>query len=292
MEVRVAKNAGFCFGVKRAVDSCYQKAEEQSGRKIYTYGPIVHNSLVVKELSGLGVEVIRDEEEFHRLREEGLLQNASILIRAHGISDREMQEIQSVPGVDIVDNTCPYVAKIHDIVREHEARGERILVTGDPGHPEVKGIVGSLSREAICVRETADLEALSIPENEKICVVSQTTFNLQKFEDIVDILKKKLYDVTVVNTICNATQRRQAETLALARDCDAMIVIGGTDSSNTAKLYDICHSECRATYYIQCLDDLKLLTIDDSVRCIGITAGASTPKTIIEEVLNYVRTEF
>ena len=292
MEVVLCENAGFCFGVKRAVDTVYELCAHETGKSIYTYGPIVHNDRVVTELAALGVTVIRDEEELRNLKERGALDNSCIVIRAHGISDPLMAEIESIPGVSVTDATCPYVRKIHEIVREHERKGERIVVTGDPDHPEVKGITGCLGKEALVIRTAEEARILSLPEDTKICVVSQTTFHQQKFEDIVEILKKKLYDISVVNTICNATQRRQSETAEIARKCDAMIVIGSRSSSNSRKLFDIAESECRATYFIQCLDDLKLLTIDNSVRCIGITAGASTPKTIIEEVLNYVRTEF
>lgn len=292
MKVKTVKTAGFCFGVQRAVDTVYELAGKADGKRIFTYGPIVHNGQVTEELEKMGVSVIKDRKELLSMKESGILSGSSVIIRAHGISDEEMALFTGIPDLTLHDATCPYVSKIHEIVRKHVAQNETVIVTGDPEHPEVKGITGCAKGHALVLPDCASAEAFAPLSEQPYCVVSQTTFNLQKFEDIVEILKNKLYDVSVVNTICNATQRRQSETLALARECDAMIVIGGKNSSNTAKLYDICHSECRATYYIQCLDDLKLLTIDDSVRCIGITAGASTPKTIIEEVLNYVRTEF
>ena len=292
MKVKAAKSAGFCFGVQRAVDTVRREALSGRYKHIFTYGPVVHNIMVTGELADMGVKIAAGIEEIRELSKEDGLSDSCIIIRAHGISDSEYDILNSIRGLTVVDATCPYVAKIHDIVREHSLMGETVIVTGDPDHPEVKGITGCIKGEYFVIPDTESAELFELSPEKKVCLVSQTTFNHQKFEDIVDILKKKLYYVTVVNTICNATLRRQSETLLLSRECDAMIVIGGRDSSNTRKLYDICRSVCRATYFIQCSDDLKLVTIDDSVRCIGITAGASTPKTIIEEVLNYVRTEF
>ncbi|MCQ2401025.1 MAG: 4-hydroxy-3-methylbut-2-enyl diphosphate reductase [Lachnospiraceae bacterium] len=292
MEVKVAATAGFCYGVSRAVSTVYEQLKKCPDKKIFTYGPIVHNDSVVSELNDRGVRVINDREELSGMAGSGELTDSICVIRAHGIGNDEMELLKQVKGLEIVDATCPFVTKIHTIVEEHHKLGEQIIVTGDRSHPEVMGIIGCVSNDAIVISEPEDAKLLSIAPNQKICLVSQTTFNARKFEDIVEILKNKMYDIRIVNTICNATQRRQSEAAALSRECDAMIVIGGRNSSNTAKLFDICRSSCRATYYIQCLDDLRKVAIRNSVRCIGITAGASTPKTIIEEVLNYVRTEF
>ena len=291
-EIRVAETAGFCFGVDRAVNEVYRCLREHPFKKICTYGPIVHNESVVAELTGLGVEIINDRAELERILSLNKPDETVLIIRAHGISCKEKEYLESLKGLTVVDATCPYVSKIHETVRTAYGEGYRILVTGDPGHPEVKGIVGCVGGDATVISSPDDAEKFSCAPDTKLKLVSQTTFNLRKFEDIVEIFKIKLYDVSIVNTICNATQRRQAEAAELSRECDVMIVIGGKDSSNTAKLYEICRSECQATYYIQCLDDLSRVAIGSSVRCIGITAGASTPKTIIEEVLKYVRTEF
>jgi 4-hydroxy-3-methylbut-2-enyl diphosphate reductase len=323
MKVRLARTAGFCYGVERAVDmvceevkrkqaSCGGKdTDGQAGAKIYTYGPIVHNDSVVKELESQGVSVIRDLDDLREKCGKSMMEGASVVIRAHGVG-QEVMDILTDPrwGIRVVDATCPFVKKIHDIVREHHAAGEKIIITGTESHPEVQGILGQIGFDAAVIESMEDAGRLaedistgrcgairseSRPEDNvlpaRYCVVSQTTFNTEKFKDIVDFLKKQLYYVTVVNTICNATQLRQKEALALSRECDAMIVIGGKHSSNTAKLYDICSKECSATYFIESLDDLNE-TIDQSVRCFGITAGASTPKTIIQEVLKYVRDEF
>ncbi len=290
-EVRLAKTAGFCYGVQRAVDMV-NKAADEGGRKIYTYGPIVHNETVVEELSKKGVKVISDDRELKSLLESGELKDAAVVIRAHG-APREIFELIEKSGlsIEIIDATCPHVKRIHDIVVERRAAGDRIAVSGDPSHPEVIGILGQIDGDAAVLPDGDAAEVFSLPPGEKLTLVSQTTQSVTKFQDIVDILHKKRYYTTVIDTICNATQRRQSEAYELARTCDAMLVIGGRNSSNTRKLYDICHSECKRTYLIQSITDIKG-TIDHSVRCVGITAGASTPRSIIEEVLEYVRNEF
>lgn len=299
MKVKLAATAGFCYGVERAVNMVYHEIEERGQSDgVYTLGPIVHNDMVVNDLVAHGVKVISDTKALRELAESGRLSGRTVVIRAHGTGDEE-RKLLSASGARVVDATCPHVSRIHDIVREHHAKGELIVVTGSPDHPEVRGILGCIGNDAVVIDDREEAEkmlddplTLERFSGETVCIVSQTTFNLTKFEDIVDIFKKKLYHTLVVNTICNATQRRQMEAAALSAECDAMIVIGGRNSSNTAKLFGICDSLCEATYFIQCLDDLKKVTIKDSVRCVGITAGASTPKNIIEEVLNYVRTEF
>ena len=298
MEIKVAKTAGFCYGVQRAVDTVYNAVEESKNEnkadkagRIYTYGPIVHNDIVVNDLRNKGVGIIEDEDSLRRMLDDGSLQNSTIIIRAHGVGKNIYDLINSSKdNIKLLDATCPYVKKIHELVRDAYQKGERIVITGSRSHPEVIGILGQINNDAITVENINEAEAVILPENEPVCLVSQTTFNLEKFEDIVAIFQKKRYDIRVLNTICNATKQRQIEARSLAKESDIMIVIGGKNSSNTAKLYDICKSECKNTYYVQSKEDLSIEA--DSVRCVGITAGASTPKTIIEEVLNYVRHEF
>jgi len=276
-----AKTAGFCPGVKRAVEMVYEQVRKNGGTKIYTYGPIIHNEEVVKDLRSKGVLVIEDEEGLDRV-DEGI-----IVIRSHGVERRIYEKLKS-KDLTIVDATCRFVKRIHDIVREESESGRFILIIGNPGHPEVIGIRGWAGERSAVVQNVEDVENFPINRGEKVCVVSQTTFNYNKFKDLVEIISKKSYDVNVVNTICNATKERQAEALDIARHADAMIVIGDKHSSNTQKLYEICERECKATYYIQTLDDLNLNQLR-SVETVGITAGASTPNNIIEEVQNNVR---
>ena len=291
MEIKLAKTAGFCYGVQRAVDMVEEALSAHPEGKIYTYGPIVHNDLVVEGLKKRGVGVIPDFAELRRLAGSGELSGATVVIRAHGVGEEVYGLLRKAgAGIRIADATCPFVKKIHKIVREHYAAGEQIVVTGSPSHPEVVGILGQIGGDAVVIEDAGEADKTGFTGDKILCVVSQTTFSLQKFEDIVAIFKKKQYNMHIINTICNATQMRQTEAAELAGKCDAMIVIGGRNSSNTAKLCEICQSECKKTYFIQSAEDLDETL--NSVRCVGITAGASTPKSIIEEVLNYVRNEF
>ena len=275
MVVTVAKTAGFCFGVKRAVEKVYEQIGKTE-KPIYTYGPIIHNEQVVGDLQEKGVEVIDTLEELKTIRD------AVVVIRSHGVG-KDVYDILKENGVEIVDATCPYVKKIHRIVEKQTAEGRRVLIVGSEDHPEVQGIKGWGDERTKVIENMDDFRRLELPEDEKLCIVSQTTFNYKKFQDLVEKISKTRYDITVLNTICNATQERQVEAMRIASQVDVMLVIGGKHSSNTQKLYDICRKECKNTYYIQTLGDFNPECIS-SVRSVGITAGASTPNNIIEEV--------
>ena len=283
MKVIKAKTAGFCFGVKRAVDTVYEQVDTCSG-PIYTYGPIIHNEEVVKDMESKGVVVLRTEEELDDIS------GGTVIIRSHGVEKRIYDKLEA-KGIRIVDATCPFVKKIHNIVQKESAAGKYILIIGSPDHPEVIGIRGWSGEHAAVIQNADDIENIDFSKNRKICVVSQTTFNYNKFKDLVEIIKKKSYDIIVLNTICNATKERQTEAESIAESVDAMIVIGDKHSSNTQKLFEICRKACNNTYYIQTLDDLDLNQLG-SVETVGITAGASTPNNIIEEVQNNVRIIF
>lgn len=274
MEVQLAKTAGFCFGVKRAVDMVYKEAGNHI--KVYTYGPIIHNEEVVKDLEKKGVSVIKNEEELEKITE------GTVIIRSHGIPKRIYEKMEE-KHLRIVDATCPFVKKIHHIVQEKSNEKEDIVIVGNNNHPEVEGIKGWCTTEAVVIETTKEAEGYVAKNEKNVCIVSQTTFNYKKFQELVEIISKKGYDIIALNTICNATEERQTETRQLARVSDAMIVIGGKNSSNTQKLYEICKKECKNTYYIQTLVDLDLEQFK-SFRSVGITAGASTPNNIIKEV--------
>ena len=278
MEVILAKTAGFCFGVKRAVDTVYKEAGKKN---VYTYGPIIHNSEVVNDLKKKGVEVINSREELEALEE------GTVIIRSHGVA-REIYDLIHEKGLELVDATCPFVRKIHKIVEKAGNDGDQVIIVGSEHHPEVQGIKGWCTGEVHIISDAEQFEGIDL--NKPTTLVSQTTFNYKKFKDIVDIFSKKSYDIDVMNTICNATEERQTEAAAIAGDSDAMIVIGGKHSSNTQKLYEICKNVCPDTHFIQTLDDLDLKQFQ-SFRSVGITAGASTPNTIIKEVQSYVRNE-
>lgn len=277
MEIKVAKTAGFCFGVERAVDKVY----EQAGKKnIYTYGPIIHNETVVEDLEKKGVKVLHNIEELEELKE------GTVVIRSHGVA-KDVYDLMDKKGLQFVDATCPYVKKIHNIVKKASEEGQQVLIIGNPKHPEVEGIYGWCESKPFVVESMEELEKMeknNIFEGKKLCIVAQTTFNYKKFQDLVAFLSKKSYDISVFNTICNATEERQAEVRQLSKEVDAMIVIGGKSSSNTQKLYEISKRECANTYYIQTLDDLDFTMFNESINSVGITAGASTPNNIIKEV--------
>ena len=284
MEVKVAKTAGFCFGVKRAVATVYDQLEKNRDKNIYTYGPIIHNDEVIKDVVSRGGKVIYSEEELDEI-EDGI-----VIIRSHGVPKRIYDKIKD-RGLEVVDATCPFVKKIHNIVSKESKAGKQIVIIGNDKHPEVIGIKGWSETPVIVIETVEDIERYMVDIDKRVCIVSQTTFNYKKFEELVEIISKRGYDISVLNTICNATTERQTEAKSIAEGVDAMIVIGDKKSSNTQKLFEICNKACNNTYYIQTLDDLELNQLG-FVNTVGITAGASTPNNIIEEVQNNVRINF
>ncbi len=280
MEVILAKKAGFCPGVNMAVRIAYEEAEKGniSGKKVYTFGPIIHNEEVTGDLSEKGVDIINSIEELSSL------EPSKIIIRSHGVG-RDVVETAEGFGHEIIDATCPFVKNIHKIVDKDSKNGNIVIIIGDKNHPEVKGICGWCNNEPYVINSPEEINFLPDFDEKLITIVAQTTFNLKKFKDMVELLKKRYYNVFVYKTICNATEERQNEARDIAEKADAMIVIGGRNSSNTQKLYEISKKECANTYYIQTLVDLDL-TAFESVSRVGITAGASTPNYIIKEVHN------
>ena len=288
MNVKVAETAGFCFGVQRAVDRVYELIGSDAA-PIYTLGPIIHNEEVVSDLEKKGVAVICEKDL-------GSLKGGTVVIRSHGVGRRVYNTIKKY-GLGYVDVTCPFVLKIHKIVERESSRGAHIVIIGDPDHPEVQGICGWCQGPYTVIKNQEEADAFVPPKGKKISIVSQTTFNYNKFKDLVEILCKKRYDnnvlniLNILNTICNATEERQKEAKAIAGEVDTMLVVGGRHSSNTQKLFEICKKECGNTYYIQTPVDLD----SEMFQCssyVGITAGASTPKKIIEEVQEHVRIKF
>ncbi|MCR5293388.1 MAG: bifunctional 4-hydroxy-3-methylbut-2-enyl diphosphate reductase/30S ribosomal protein S1 [Eubacterium sp.] len=279
MEVIVAKKAGFCFGVEKAVSTAFSSCEEYKakGIPVYTYGQIIHNEEVIKRLENSGVGMLESLDELENISE------CAVIIRSHGVSRAEMERI-TASGNIVIDTTCPFVSHIHKIVDEKSSDGGIIIIIGSHNHPEVEGTKGWCNSEPYIISDESEIENLPDFGDKSITVVGQTTFSLQKFQYLVELLQKKYYNVNVCKTICNATEERQQETADLAKTVDAMIVIGGRNSSNTQKLYDISRSICKNTYYIQTLVDLEETSFE-SFRRVGITAGASTPNYIIKEVL-------
>ena len=282
MKVELAKSAGFCFGVEKAVNTVYEEAKKGNDI-VYTLGPIIHNEEVVKDMKKRGVEAVKIEDL-------ASLPKGTVIIRSHGVS-RDIFNFVKRSGHRVVDATCPFVKKIHAIVSVQSGKGKTVVIIGNPEHPEVMGIRGWGDENTYAVENIEQFINLGLKKDEEIIIVAQTTFNHKKFQEIIDKISILGYDVRCFNTICNATQERQAEAKKIASNVDAMIVIGDKKSSNTGKLVEICQEECKNTVFIQTLEDLDygaLLSVDS----VGITAGASTPKHIIEEVQNIVRFKF
>ncbi|MBQ3266233.1 MAG: bifunctional 4-hydroxy-3-methylbut-2-enyl diphosphate reductase/30S ribosomal protein S1 [Ruminococcus sp.] len=277
-EIIVAGTAGFCFGVRRAVKLAFDAADRyHSG---CTLGPIIHNKEMVKELSDRGVDVVHSVGEINGRK--------PVIIRSHGVERSVYEQLDSM-GIEYIDATCPFVAKIHQIVVEMSRKGYTILLAGDENHPEVQGILSNCIGSYYVFQNEEDLKR--IPEiippenNNDVCIVAQTTFNEDFWKKCIIFLKKLYTNAKIFDTICNATSKRQAEAHTLSMKCDSMIVVGDRSSSNTNKLYAICKNNCERTYLIETAADLDAAMFADA-GTIGVTAGASTPERIIKEVLD------
>ncbi len=277
MKITLADTAGFCFGVKRAVDTVYELVEQ--GKKVCTLGPIIHNPQLVADLEEKGVRVIEDVTEAE--------DDEILVIRSHGVPESVLERTVKC-NVETVDATCPFVSKIHKIVKNASLAGETVLIAGDASHKEVIGIVGHTKGKVYVFEDEISLENLikSHPELETdpVCVVSQTTFNEKIWQKTEILLKKYCTNRKIFDTICNATSMRQAEAARLSKENDTMVVIGGRHSSNTKKLYDVCLMNCKNTVLIETADELKPEIFEDA-DAIGVVAGASTPAAIIKEAI-------
>lgn len=278
LDIILAKTAGFCFGVDRALKKVYDNLDDKN---LYTYGPIIHNRQVVDELAEEGVQVI---EDLNRLSEYPV---GHIIVRSHGISEAEQRMIEASP-FDLIDATCPYVKRIHKIVSKASSEGHGVIIAGDRHHPEVTGIAGWGGVDVRYVASLQDVEILDVDSDKTYQVVAQTTFNHSLYEEIINALHLKNFRVIINETICSATEERQSEALEIASKADLMIVIGGKHSSNTRKLYEISKTQCEDTFHIESIEEFELNALWGH-DVIGITAGASTPKKLIEEVISNVR---
>ena len=274
-KITVAKTAGFCFGVNRAVDMVYKAIDK--GNKVVTLGPIIHNPDVVNDMENKGVRVISSVSDANP--------DETVVIRSHGVPYSVIEELKT-KGLEYIDATCPFVSRIHKIVREKSAEGFVILIAGDSSHPEVKGIVGNALNEPFVFNDFADLKEIFEKNTnflqKKVAIIAQTTYNNTLWGKCIEFTKNNCEQPQIYNTICNATSDRQTEAAKLAAESDTMIVIGGRESSNTTKLCEICSEYCKC-YHIENADELCGIDLSDSYS-IGVTAGASTPAYIIKEV--------
>lgn len=270
--IRVAESAGFCFGVKRAIEMAYEAIGVEP--KLYSYGQLIHNKTVTDNLASKGLEIVESLDG---------LTEGTLLIRSHGVGKALYDEAEA-KGLKILDGTCPFVKKIHDIVHDKLAEGMGIIIVGDGTHPEVIGINGWCENAAVILEDEEAAKTKEISEKEKYAVVVQTTFRQAKFDKILEILQDRDVNMEVHNTICSATEKRQTEAEELSKTVDKMIVIGGKNSSNTQKLVEICAKNCGNTVHIETICDLVLNNFGKDDK-IGIIAGASTPPAIIKEVV-------
>lgn len=277
MEITLAKTAGFCFGVNRAVNLVYELLEK--GERVCTLGPIIHNPQLVSELEEKGVRIVNSPSEV----KEGEI----LVIRSHGVELDVLNQADAL-GVRVADATCPFVSKIHKIVYENSREGFITIIAGDKNHQEVKGIIGHCTGECYVVSGVEELEELlnNNPDfkEKNLILVSQTTFNAEIWAKTQKFLKKVCTNAKIFDTICNATSMRQEEAGTLSRTKDAIVVVGGRHSSNTAKLFDVCKANCSRTYYVEEASELSGIDFGDAAS-VGVVAGASTPAGIIKEVI-------
>jgi (E)-4-hydroxy-3-methyl-but-2-enyl pyrophosphate reductase len=279
MSVILAETAGFCMGVKRAVDLVLDIAQRKGKANIYTYGPLIHNPQTVELLRNRGVIPIRRLDEIPDSEQE-----ATLVIRAHGISPDERKKIRE-KGVRIIDATCPRVAHVQAIIKKHARKDDTILIIGDANHPEVMGLLGYAYGKGMILNSLDDVAHL--PDLERVCVVAQTTQNIDQFNEIVAALRERFADAVVFDTICDSTDKRQSEVKRMAAQADAMVVVGGRNSANTMQLARLSELAGTPTFHIETVDDLEKIPVD-SYRRIGVSAGASTPNWIIDRVMDHL----
>ena len=273
-KVILAESAGFCFGVKRAIEMAYAEIEKNDGAPLYSYGPLIHNKEVTNDLDRKGLHIIESLDGIDK---------GTVVIRSHGVG-KFLYDALEEKGMKMVDGTCPFVKKIHSIVNEAWNAGKSIIIAGDGKHPEVMGINGWCGNSAVILESPEEARAAELDREKEYAMVVQTTFRQSKFDDMVEILKEKGLSLDIFQTICSATEKRQKEAMELSKTVDKMIVIGDKKSSNTQKLVEICKKNCEKTVHIETICDLVLKNFSSGDR-IGITAGASTPPAIIKEVV-------
>lgn len=273
MKVILAKQAGFCFGVKRATQMAFEAADK--GGKTYTLGPIIHSPQVVQKLEDMGVKALKDISG---------MDDGTIIIRSHGVASGELEEAVR-KELEIVDATCPFVKKAQEHVESLSQTGYDVVVVGDADHPEVQGIVSYASGKVYVVGSGE--EAAMLPKMAKIGVVAQTTQSFENLKNVVDACLTKGREIRVFHTICDATAVRQEEAKGLASQVDCMIVIGGYNSANTKRLAEVCTELQPKTYHIEMAEQLNPCWFE-GVGKVGVTAGASTPKWLIDEVLEQI----
>ena len=290
--ILIADNAGFCFGVKRAMNMAWNELDKSDKVAIYALGPLIHNKQAVAKYEERGMLTVDTIEEIEKIESEKVIRgiNASkdreMIIRSHGVS-KSIYDEAKLKNIPIIDTTCPFVRKIHYLANKCFEDGKQLIVIGDRNHPEIIGINGWSSHSAIIAKNLEEISNISFETNKDYFIVAQTTMNEKEFDAIIDYIRSLDIKFEVENTICSATRVRQESARELAQKVDLMIVIGGKHSSNTQKLVKICQ-DIVDTFSIETKEDLDRNLLE-KYHTIGITAGASTPDWIIEEVINFLR---
>lgn len=276
MKINLAKSAGFCFGVKRAISIAYKTIGSKDN--VYMLGDIVHNEDVSRQISNAGVKKIKQLSNG---------KNKTLLIRAHGASQDTFEKAHRL-GYETIDATCPMVKEIHKIAKESEQNGYSVIVIGDKKHDEVQGITGQLKNKTLVIDNINNIPVKKIKKINKAAVVIQSTQNIEKVIEIVEILKRHIKKVRFFNTICRPTRIKQEEIKILPQKNGVMIIIGSKSSANTRRLYEISKSLNAHSYWIQSKDNLRLKWFKNA-KSVGITAGASTPDSITQDIINHIK---
>lgn len=270
MKLTIGEHAGFCFGVRRAVDKAFACAKDQL--PCVTLGPLIHNPQEVARLESAGVRSVDSLDE--------VAPGQTVIIRSHGVTPA-VHDMCRERGIDVIDCTCPHVAHVHQLVEEYSKDGDAVIIVGEPDHPEIVGIAGWAHGPVFILPTREAAQDAQLPD--RALVVAQTTLRRDRFEDVVSVIRGKVADLTVRMTICAATSKRQQEAEALSREADVMIIVGGRNSSNTKKLLETCRLRCARAYQVETPDDVPQGIIKPTDR-VAITAGASTPQWLLEQV--------
>lgn len=270
MEIVIAKSAGFCYGVRRALDTVVEAARSE-GKRMYTLGPLIHNPQVVERLARDGVQVVNDIEEIPA--------GSIVVMPSHGVPKQVIGRAKEL-GLETVDVTCPFVAKVHDLAADLQGEGYQVVILGDAGHTEVRGIMSRAGDDGIVVSDADELREHKL--GRRVAVVAQTTQSLRAYTEVVRGVAGRVYEIRAFNTICHATTERQTAAVEMAHDVDVVIVVGGRNSANTRRLVELCSATGVPTHHIETADEISEFWFE-GVKKVGLSAGASTPDWIIEE---------
>ncbi|MGC8658954.1 MAG: 4-hydroxy-3-methylbut-2-enyl diphosphate reductase [Desulfomonilaceae bacterium] len=279
MKIRIAKTAGFCMGVRRAVDLALDLKRQKPPEPIVTYGPLIHNPQTLELLESRGITQQNSIEQINA---------GTAIIRAHGISPKERKLLET-KNINIVDATCPRVTRVQALIHKHAQKNDFCVIVGDEDHPEVRALIGFATAGSVAVSGPGMADKLeAIPPERSVCVVAQTTQEPYKFKQVVELLKRRGFDLSVYDTICDSTKKRQAEVKDLAKQVDLVIVVGGKGSGNTRRLLEVASEYCPKAIHIETADELSILDLR-GVNNIGVTAGASTPNWQIRSVIDKIK---